>query len=225
MERYWDLTEKQRAELTEAQMEPYYAIERMEAGAVMPIPPEYKNEDKPDVATKRYYTVEHRKGYSTDKFGVLFTTAEAAQAFIDLKPLIAESNYDLDYKMTAKTPDDLALVPMDLPTKEALLVVKPAYIKAVEAEKENKKLREEYDKSQSCYANTVQQLDSDRYRCQSLARDHKRVIDTFDTYKTTANGDEEIALRFLNKAFKPEAIAAAFAWFGMDVPSPAPSAA
>lgn len=221
MERYWDLTEKQRAELTDDQMEAYYAIERMERGAIAPVPPEYKPEVLPEVPTNRYYAV-HSKNTYGDKFGCLFRTTDEAQKFIDLRPLIAESDYTIDYKQTAKVPDEMCIVPVDLPTKDALIGVKPAYVKAHTAATENKKLRDEYDKAQTAYAEVLSKLTQDRYDCQALARKHKKITDTFEAYQRTANGDSGIAMKFLAKAFTDNDIAAAFEWFEMTAPASEP---
>lgn len=218
MERYWDLTEKQRSELTDDQMESYYAIERMENGAIKPTPPAYEPDVLPTIATTRFYQVQAKNGYSNDKFNALFTSPEAAQVFIDTAPLYAESDWTLDYKETAKRCDGFNIVPMDIPTKDAMLAIKPEYKKAADAAERNKKMREEYEKAQTAYTDIVAKVTADRWECKELSRKRQRIVDTLAAYEATANGDKEIALKFLHKAFTSEDIAAAFAWFEMDVP-------
>jgi hypothetical protein len=225
MDRYWDLTEKQRAALTEEQLESLFTVERMEKGVLKPIEPKYAPEGPVQLPTERLYSVEPKRGGYGHTFGVLLATAEDAQKFIDLKPRLRRSDWlGNETTESVQVPDSYTIAPVDVPTEDAVISAKPELTRRGENAKRNKDLREKYEKEMRAFTNAVDSVREDYYRCCDLGSEFKRIVETFDNYVRTANGAEYIAAKFLAKAFPENQIRDAFAWHELPLPSDMPPA-
>lgn len=220
VERYWDLSDRQRAELSAEQFEALLAVERMEKGVATPPEPEYVDETVAPVPTTRAFGIRFKtEAYREETADLLFPSAEAAAQAAALVTRVKGYDYSASSSGNViKIPSDVSIVPVDLPTAEALAAARPEQQKAAIARERNKTMRDEYTKAMSAYADAANDVRSDRVRCQTLARTHRGVIATFEEFTRTAQGDADMAGRFLRKAHTQEAIEAAFAWFERPLP-------
>jgi hypothetical protein len=195
MERYWDIEEGKRADLTEEQISDCCRYELMEQGIIVPAQPEYLTETKPEPSeTVRYFCV--MIGYHK----VLFRTADDAAAFIALKPHTLDSlNYRSDVQVAK--PAETSIVPMDVPTMQAAQDMATAAIAYKEAKETNEKLRREYNNAVESAERATQEIWKDWSGRLHYREYLGRIRDTYAQYIDMANGDEVAARRFLEKAY------------------------
>lgn len=229
MQRYWDFDESERASLTSEQVESLLNVELMEKGVLKPVPPTLESEQLPELPKRQYFEVFRQGRYSgKDSCGVVFDTIEQAQAFIALKPLKIDSDYQIGSDIYFVRPMlDLSIQPNDLPTEQDALARKPQLSRVTKAREENNKARDAHEKAMKECRAAGGDVWEDWYRCRKQQGECQRLLDVFEDYKRTA-GDDATALRFLRKVYSDLEISKAHEWFGREVPpmdEPAPARA
>lgn len=218
MNRYWDIEEKDRAELTEEQVKSFLDVELMEKGLV-----KLKSPVRQPLATIELPKVKVAcVKYASDKYGapqtleVGFQTMEEAQAFLDLKPMMISDDWETKTKWAAPIRD------ASIFTEE--LTEHHVVLSAIVALKSNKAKDDANQKAEREYTEATKKIDeatkdvwADWQELRAKARDHQKVLDTKTEYEKLA-GDAETALKFLLKAYPQPTIEEACAWRG--IPSP-----
>lgn len=202
MERYWDLSEYDRSQLTAEQMDRFIAIECMERGVERPVLPAYEAEPALPGPDKQMWKA--ATGWTTEFY---FETREEAEAFI-------------------------AAGAMECTTKGGISIVRPvtwklsiatcysedlaAEIKSLASEKEridaaNKEKRECFDRLDKAYSQLASELISNLHLCRQKAAEFDRMHQLFQEYVALCDGDTVKALEFLRKA-KGESVDEALNW-------------
>lgn len=215
---YWDLSERDRAELTREDVERYADVElmtkgvlRVEAPKLEPVP----QAPEPDLEIFTVTAAGHAK------IDIAFATTEQARAFVDLKPMRRDSHYvngswiyyvepETEWKIGAERECSKGLA--DLRRDE--------FRQAHEVKARNEKASDAYQKALTAQQEALSDMWSDWHRQQGKAHNLKRVVDTLESYTLTASGDRSVAFRFLRKAFDDETILEAVEWFEFEVPQP-----
>lgn len=219
---YWNLTEKQRAELTSEQVEGFLDAELMEQG-VLKVPPLVLDPEieSPELAKRTFYRVRFR---GQPDIELAFASAEAAATFAALKPLKTAREYlagawshSVEHAFELIEPD---VVTCQLASSDDMRSVKGALDRAAKVRIENENKRDEHTKATREQTKVMDVLWSDWHRCRGLDRDHRRVVETFEDYKRIAGGNTTVAARFLLKPFTREQIAAAAEWCEVAIPVP-----
>lgn len=213
MRRYWDLSEKVRACLTEEQIEVLLSYELMERGVVR-LPPPILEEIVPvATATTTVYGVRYGGYHETS---VVFPTSEEAHRFLALKPMALESHYPLAERST-RALDDAAVFALSVLGSDALREAKGTLTENHARKDRNEEATKAYEKAEEAITAETADLRKDWHRCQDLERQCRRVLSTWKAYQGMTNGDLSIAWTFLLKAF-PGA-ADSFKWLGEPLPA------
>jgi hypothetical protein len=217
--RYWDLEERERAALTRAEVEEFLVVELMERGALRPKQPVPEPIVETSIPTTQVFVVKKDAYHELD---IAFPSAGAAQAFLDLAPMLIDRDYNAGNALFLKSFAEGG----EIISKQVMTEAEALAHRSVLRENEARKQRNAA--AQTTYEKAVKTLDAetrdvweDYRRCQDLVVKHHRVIEVWAQYVATTRGDEEIAWRFLMKAFTADDARDAFKFNQMILPAPA----
>ena len=215
MNRYWDMPEQERAELTTAQVEAFLSVELMEKGVASVEPPVLHEIVEVTVPESQYFEVTYAgdSSYSRDEStGFVFETYEQAQSFIDASPFKLDENWSMGGHKYAKHLAGYAIKPVDLANEQDTLNHKVALEKARELKSANESARNQFATDRKAVDDAVGGVWDDWRECTSAAAAHQQAYDTFAEYIQLCDGDSSKALIFLHKALSDEQIADACKW-------------
>lgn len=226
MQRYWDLTERERAELTHEQIDALSQIELMEQGIVSIEPPELEPVDDIDVPRQQFYEVLYAGEYGQKSLGICFDTMERAEQFIALRPQVAAHDWQTGDKYKYADPcSDMRVSPVLLSDKRSIASVKNILADAKNRRERNNQKMNEYNKAVSDRVTATAGLHDDWHKCREQARRMEKIKKTFEEYTTLTNGNTVMAKAFLAKAFPERDIAAAEDWFSVSMLAAEPAEA
>lgn len=212
---YWDLEPKTRAALSEADVNRYIDAELMLKGVLKVEPLELEPEPaEPELKKTTFYKLAG--------FDPVFERAEDAQAFAKLAPLHSDYRYIAGYSDSVEyhrkaTSQDLEVVPIELRDEVDVANAKSALDRLGELRKSNESRRQEHSKALKIQNDALDGMWADWYARRSEAREHRKVIETYEAYCKTAGGDTETAAKFLQKVFTVEQIVEAATWFDTSI--------
>jgi len=218
MDIYWDLTEKERAALTEEQVRGYLAVELMSKGLTTPKPPEYEEEAAVELETTTYYQIV----VDNLEISPLFESADDASSIIALFRLTRDSGYWHGNTAYAKPVGDVTVKPVDLPSEAQVDAHKVALEEAKKKKDANSKKRRTYDDAVRETNKATDEVWDDWRNCINTERYHQAVVDTLQEYTTLADGDQAMAMKFLRRAHTERQIMDAFEWFEIEYVAPDP---
>lgn len=205
---YWDLSEKERAALTDEQFKKYCQIELMEAGcAVLP--------DKPlDLILPPMEPLKTKVWFEVG--GLLFGSMEDANTVIGMRPYEKEWVSGLGY-------DKHKAVPVTSIPKQIVCVdAEEASLRAAELEERRAKEQEhskqvsEWNKLNQEVKSTLEAIHDDRLTIREKMYRYESIVSSLREYQELAGGDMEIARNFLKKRYEEDEIDAAVEWFADD---------
>lgn len=209
METYFDLSEKDRATLTEQQVQTYCDIALMQAHIRKPIPPMTMPESIRDLNVK---TIQK---WSAGAEELLFDTREQAIAFLVLKPCTKSYDYSgAGYDFKFPKPLDALPSPVTVYDHEDVLAKVAELKKYREKKEEIEAAQTDFEKQSAAVNNATKGIWGDWYEMQRREREYRQVIDAFAEYKRLAGGDETIAETFLRKTYGDK-VGAAMEWFSV----------
>lgn len=219
MNRYWDLTERERSELTSEQVQAMMTVELMEKGVVKIERPELIPVEEIEPPELTLYVP--KSGYRDCQFG--FKTSEEAMAFM-------AASVSLDYEYVggetkhrlAKNQADVSAVPVQVYSSTQLELRKSAIEKNKAAVAENQRRLQEYNAAVKAEDEATKGVWEDWHAQIAAAARHDQVVKVFRDYTETCDGSEPMAFRFLNKAFDADEIKNAFAWHEIEIPTEEP---
>ncbi|UCG53602.1 MAG: hypothetical protein JSW58_08595 [Candidatus Latescibacterota bacterium] len=223
MRRYWDLSERERAELNSEEIENFRQVELMEKGLVVPEKPKGIELEDVSVESVKFYVISYVGRYShSEDLGIAFSCPEDAEAFLALRPRFVDYDTAIGSDYKTSTPLDHreppSIKPIGLFPKDKLDSVK-------EALRSNKKKKEAHRDASNAYQRKLQEIYkeseaiiSDWHQCIEKREAVKSLLRTWNRYVELAEGDEAIAGRFLAKAYEREEIQDAFAWERLGLP-------
>lgn len=211
--RYWDLSERERSQLSEEEVQGMLAIQLMESGCPQPREPELLEVPKVEFEPKDYYAVVN--GYSSI---AVFEKIEDAEAFLKL-PLLEES-YDYaagsDYSFAKRM--DPKIVNKKLYTHQHVLDAKGLLERVELAKRHNKSEQDRYSVESKAAQDAVSGVWSDWQECRVKESESYAVRRTYEEYKDLCDGDADKAFVFLVKAKGADEVVEAFEWLGIVVP-------
>lgn len=223
---YWDLSEKERANLTREGVEKYIAFELMRAGVLQPA--ELVLVEEPETPEAEGEVFVAQCGYQHSE--IAFASPDDARRSINgaLGQLKTEKVGDWRHgvKVSKVVPFDLEANAGDLVRRvpiysdERLAAVKEQLDKAAEAKSENGRRKEAHSKEAAKVDEALKGMWADWHECRAKAAEMKRVHETLAKYVEMAKGDEEIARGFLIKAFDADIVEEAEGWVDAN-PNPA----
>lgn len=214
---YWDLEPKTRAALSESDVQRYLDAELMLKGVLKVEPLELEPEPSlPEIAKTTWYKV--------DGFDLAFATSDEALRFSQLQPRTTDTRHVGDYWRSNKKIEVLkspttpgAVLPVLLATEDEVARHRSALDKIGAVEKSNNDKREQHAKAMKLTNEALKGVWDDWHERRAEAAQHRKVVDTFESYVKTA-GDREVAAKFLLKVFSPEQVGAAAEWMGVAIP-------
>jgi hypothetical protein len=208
MRRYWDFTEKERSELTYEQVESLLTVELMEKGVVKVPPLELEPEEKPVLEKTTYYLI--KCGYAGSPL-VFATAADAEKAMtLAIGKKDCGISYHDDYSVFK--PDQMTIEPVQLLQQHQIADVRSAVEKYEAAKKTNEQRRKDHAASMQAAQDAVEGVWDDWNAHRATARGFARVLEVFDDYTRTCEGDKATARKFLEKVYTPADIDKAIAW-------------
>jgi len=221
MNRYWNLSPRERASLTREQVESFLDVELMEKGVVKIDPPILQDELSVKPQTNEYFEVFYKGQYSDTSSGFVFSTAEQAKAFIDAKPLEVESDYRHSVPWVQPC-TEMSIKPRQLPNESQMLAVKANAKKLAAIQTANNKARAAYDTAVKTVKEAVQGVWDDWQGVREDNAKYRKVLDTLAKYTTLADGNVDIARHFLAKVYTETELSDALDWFKeTDIDTPA----
>lgn len=218
MNRFWDLTEKQMANLTRDQVEQFVDVELMEAGLLRVAP--LVLDEVPPVPEPTGTCFRIRRG-PWSKLDAAFSSIEDARKFLALRPLIVEPAYlpkGCDHVDVVKDFGEPEIYEAPCFTEGEFARCKEQIDSAKEIAKRNEKAVADHEKATRAQNTATERMWNAWREASDQARQLQGVIDTFEKYKKIADGDETIAARFLGKAFSAPVLTSAAEWFGITLP-------
>ena len=204
MKTYWELTEPERALLTETELQSYCSIELMEKA--IPEPPTTDTTslpDTPELATETYYSVG----------SVLFKTQEQAIAFLKLNPSKSDYDYNIGYEYKYPTPVTDTVQPTICFIQSDLYAKRDTLVSISETKKSNSDLKDKYEKVCKEATTALSGLRNDWWNCRDKAQKFIKVINTRNDYIAMTNNDTEMATKFLDKTFGKDVVDEALEWY------------
>lgn len=203
--RYWDMPEQDRAKLKEDEFTRLLAVEFMEQGATPPAPlnliPEPASHPLP---TTTYYQVGP----------VVFADMRCAEEFLDLSPCTSEYDWKVGYEDRFAKPIDRSISTVEMCDKQELELSAATLTTLKKTKDANEKETARWNKENEAYESVGSAMRQDWYRCLNEASKLRQVIDTYEQYVVTANGDHSVASKFIVKAYPTPDVRKAFEWAG-----------
>ncbi len=217
MKTYWDLSEQERAALTGADVERFGDAELMIKGVLKVDAP--KLEPVPAMPEPDVDVFAVSAGYG--KADVAFADAESARAFVALKPMVRSSmwtgNESIQYVDTAGT-EEWKISAERAHSKQLAELRKNEFVASKDVKARNERLTTEYEAALKAQQGALADMWSDWRECGVKASRMQKVAETFAMYERTADGDKNIAFRFLRKVFTNEEIIEATEWGLISIP-------
>lgn len=216
MKNYWDYSEMERSELTEDQIKSLLDVELMTAGALKPVAPKLKEVSPNPLGEKaKFFNIQAKDKYgSQSSVDVCFANIEDANKFLALKPFIRDYEYEIgsDYYY-AKPITEAAIKVDELYSQEQINSYRSVMKQRRSATEENERLTKLYTTACAKSEKITEGVWKDWYACHAQRGDMQAVVDTFKDYLKLTEGNSELALTFLAKAFDAETIESARQWF------------
>lgn len=202
----WDEhTEKERAEMSEADVTAFCQAALMEAGVLKPREPEYKEVEsaRPEL-TETYFEIH----------GLLFASIDDANTVADLACFKDDYDYNVGYDYRFASPCDPAQ-PKEkhFANRNTISTMRETLIRIKEAKAHNDKEQTRFRKESDAAGEVTGFIWEDYSRCQGLAREYAAVMATYEEYQTMSQGDAKTAFKFLCRAYSVGTVQAAFEWF------------
>lgn len=205
---YWDLSEEERARLTDAQVEAFVDHELMRAGVLRPAPlvlveePTLPEPDLTVYVTKSAY-------YAHD---LVFASADDAMAHARKSIGYLDNVYIAGSSVQSLRDQDTALAEeLRIYSRQRLAECREQLEKGNVARTENEKRKRAYEAELDAARKATEGMWEDWHRCTALARETQRILETFEKYKKLAK-DDDAAVVFLREAFGAEEVERALSW-------------
>jgi len=217
MKTFNDYTDLEKANLTEEEVEGLLKFELMEQGVVAPIKPELLPEDEPEIEEKVYYRPS-LKSYSG--LDCAFATAKEAEAFLALSPLIFDEGYPT-YRKNVQKPEEVKVEAVKVITKADYDSAQAAIQKAADNKSRNKERTEKYEEETQKVSEATLHIWTAWAVCKAKKIQSQQVVDLYAQYVKDCDGNVQIALRFLGKAYSSTEIENAYGFLELPYPLPA----
>lgn len=227
MKRYWDLTEKARAELTREQVEEFTRYELMERGVLAVAPLELEPEPEVELPpTRVYYRPSRRDGkFVYNEWDICFETREQVEQFLRLKPIqIGVHWFGNGQSMLSAEPGskELSFQVVHLANEDDVTQAAHKLALLAATRERNEKRRQVHERDTRLQQEALTRLWANWDLCREKRAKLQRVIDTWREYQELA-GDPVKARLFLGKVFSGAEVEDAAEWFGVEIPSAEPA--
>jgi hypothetical protein len=208
MKTYNELTNYERANLTDDEFERYLDIARMLSDITIddPSPP------VDEILSKLEYVTVFEVQIDNWKDVAAFTEREDAEAMLALSVIMIGTDYQIGTPYVDQKPKSLRIVEKRIATADSYAKHKPNL-------ELRKKLANDCVRHEHQRKDAIEQLErelepmrEDRERCRGLSYTVECVRAKFREYLALCDGDENVARRFLEKHYSAESIELADSW-------------
>lgn len=218
---YWDIPERQRAEMDHEVVELYVGYELMSRGILRPgARPVSPREQLPPLQMETVYVVEAGDRYYAQSL-IAFTSMGDAEKFMELKAVLVSTEYDTGDKISYAKPASLlgASIKAQQVASYDSFMAHRELLKAANAKKNDheRKLRD-YEKRMDEVSKATSALWEDWEQLQRIRRENDVVLSTWQEYLTMTKNDTTTAFAFLRKAFSDSTIEKAVEWHSGKIP-------
>lgn len=224
---YWDLSERERAELTREELERFCDAELMTKG-VLRVGPMPKLEAEPAMPTGslrvwRVRARDVRYGYGrTDLGSICFSTHAQAVAFVALGPMSMSSDY-MGGSLTlesAKPAEDVEIYEATVLSEQELERARSLAKTSVAIREANERAKKDHAAAVKARDEALASMFADWSECRARADRLRHVLTTWREYVATCGGDKAIASTFLHKVFPANDVEASREWFASEWSAP-----
>lgn len=208
---YWDLTEQERATLTEDEVTQHEDYELMQAGIVRVA--EVEEPPKPTLPEPDLTVYRLKRGHTESD--IAWLTAEEAATVRSGAMWISRhyfGNYSTSVSVVNEEAGETEVIGVAAYSKAAYDRHRADMERYGEAEKQLTDQRRAYEKSCEAQRKALEGMWEDWHRCRKLAAEAQQVKATRREYIELCDGDADLAATFLAKAYDEERIKAAAAW-------------
>lgn len=209
MKRYWDHTEKERANLTQDQVTHLLDFELMEQGVPKVVKPELLPVEFPPMEKSKVWGIKQGTWRQSDV--AYATSEEAAKAISGGMWLTTE--YVGSEPVHTVSHEELSIVAIDIIDRKLLINLKSQNDLASANKKSNESAMKVYNEAIQAVDKVLEGLWEDYRDMQAKDRRYKAIIDTYAQYKSMCDGNGNTARKFLVKAFGADEVNAALKWF------------
>jgi hypothetical protein len=219
MKTYWDLSERERGELSSEQVEAFVDAELMSKGVLRPGPLVLLPVPSAPVPDANLFTLA-----SMSHYDVYFRSEQDARAVAEMicrvqRKRLTPDDWSGPSALVMFGDDrDRTVQPVAIYTAGTYTAALDSIARAANANEENKKRTEEHEKAVEAQREALSSMWGDWHSCCTKARRMQKVRDTFAEYVRLCDGSETTAAKFLAKAFPQPEIEDARAWFGIAIP-------
>lgn len=215
MNRYWDLSDKERSELTREQVEALMTVELMEKGVLKVEPPAVVPVEEMQEPSLQLFCV--KAGYRDPGCGYL-TAERAAEAARDAVAIDYDYIGGTHYNKLGKS-NDVEIVPLKIYKPDELALNRAKIERNNAAKAANIKAESDYKSACKAVEDACAGVWEDWFKKCETGNRYERIVRVYKEYLTTCNGDEQIAFKFLRKAYLDPEITQAFEWHGIQDPN------
>lgn len=208
---YFDLSDKERSELTEEDLTKYLDFELMKSGIIKiqhpgpePLPPKLEK-------TELWYRC----------CGIYFKKIEDANTFAGLDIYKKEYDYKIGYdNYWISSETSIEISTEKFPSYENIQKNKIELIKYKEEKNIWDKRYFDYQNNEKEVTDICSSIWQDYKDIKNSIEDYKKIINIYKQYCQMTNGNENMAYNFLFKLkeYKPFFIKEAFEWFNVSIP-------
>jgi hypothetical protein len=209
---YWDLLEKERAELTRDEVQAYLSFELMQKGCLEPEPLELAPVPEVKMPTEDVYCL--RFGLYS-RVDIAFRSEEDARLATQHAPLFITCEY-VGESVVCLAEASFTVECVKLPTKASVdaarFTLKEASVVKADNDRRTRDHAEATKKAEAALKGLWEDWHAQRETAERVAK----VEATFVKYTTLADGATELAKKFLRQVFRIEELQEAETWSGKD---------
>lgn len=211
MKSYKEHTPLERANMSYEEVEGLLKIELMEAGIVEmeePEAPPEPEEFEPVIQEKVYQPSVNIDYPYALSFG--FLDEEDARAFSEMKILLLDQDYSTRLVTAKKPKGSTAIGLVGTVSKDELTRARKADKEDSEAEKAYKNELAAYEEYKNRRDEVLQPVWEDWREMGRRKARSQRIVDVYEDYLKTCDGDAKLAVKFLRKAYSDQAVIDAY---------------
>jgi hypothetical protein len=195
MVRYWDLSTKEKASLTEDQVRAFCNVQLMEKGIVNLGP-------MPEITIPQMPTMQQEEWFEV--CDLLVKTKEQAVAILAAMPHKSDYEYAISYDKKFAVPWEGSIKTVSRYKRDEVLALRPILIEIKEKTAEKEKREKDYEQAFKICREAVADIWEDYYSSQREELRMQEIRDTFDKYRDMCEGDTKIAMNFLLSTYTEE---------------------
>ena len=213
--------------MTDAQVTALLDVELMTNGVKKPVAPTLIEIPKCPIGDKVKRFAVHYKGRygSDDKAGCVFNTLEQAQAFIDMCPCFQDYDYEVGSEFQYLKPMvESKIAVEEFYTQEQVNEFRNELKGRKSKTEANQKAQSEFNAACAKSEEITRGVWNDWSKKRELRGSLQQIVVTLKEYIKLSDGDQPVAMKFLEKAYTAEEIAQAKEWFPTEFPPTQPTA-